>query len=78
MSVSKSVVFETRYFICRKDPPPYQLDAIEWLKDYRHTEPLQDLLRQFRFSETEVRAYREKWAQWLKPKEATARRMRGG
>lgn len=71
MSVAKSFVFET-------EVPDYQRDAVEWLKGYKGTRPLRDLLMRMRFSEEEVRTYRRKWSEWLKPKEDTKeKRARG-
>jgi hypothetical protein len=49
--------------------PPYQQEAIIWLKRFKHTELLQQLLLRFHFSETEIAAYRRCWAHWLKAKE---------
>jgi len=48
--------------------PPYQREAISWLKHFKHTELLQQLLTRFEFSEAEIAAYRNSWADWLKPK----------
>jgi len=56
-----------------KPAPPYQREAITWLKHFKHTELLQQLLSRFEFSEAEIAAYRDRWADWLKPK---ARGMR--
>jgi hypothetical protein len=48
--------------------PSYQQEAITWLKHFEHTELLQQLLSRFEFSEAEIAAYRNCWADWLKPK----------
>lgn len=61
MSVTQSDVYETG------PVPYYQLELIEWLKNFRNTEALCDLVRRHRFSEEEVRTFRDKWATWLKP-----------
>ena len=47
--------------------PHYQQEAITWLKHFRNTELLQQLLSRFEFSEAEIAAYRNCWADWLKP-----------
>lgn len=65
---SKSFVFET-------EVPPYQKEAIEWLRGYRNTDVLQDLLKRLRFSKEEIAAYRISWAVWLKPKEQTRKKI---
>ena len=49
-------------------PPLYQQEAIRWLARFKNTELLQKMLWRFHFSETEVAAYRNYWAAWLKPK----------
>ena len=49
-------------------PPLYQQEAIRWLQHFKHTELLQQLLACFEFSEAEITAYRNCWANWLKPK----------
>jgi len=49
-------------------PPLYQQEAICWLTNFRNTELLQQLLATFKFSEAEIAAYRNCWADWLKPK----------
>lgn len=49
-------------------PPNYQQDAICWLQHFKNTELLQQMLMRFYFSETEIAAYRNRWATWLKPK----------
>jgi hypothetical protein len=51
-----------------QSPPLYQQDAISWLRRFKNTELLQQMLSQFHFSETEISAYRTGWAAWLKPK----------
>jgi hypothetical protein len=48
--------------------PSYQLDLITWLKHFKHTQLLQQLLSRFEFSEAEIAAYRNCWADWLKPR----------
>jgi hypothetical protein len=48
--------------------PPYQQEAISWLKRFKNTELLQQLLARFKFSEAEIAAYRNHWAAWLKRK----------
>jgi hypothetical protein len=48
--------------------PLYQQEAISWLQHFNNTELLQQLLARFRFSEAEIAAYRNRWADWLKPK----------
>jgi hypothetical protein len=50
--------------------PLYQFEAVLWLRCFRHTELLQQLLAKFRFSELEIAAYRNNWAQWLRPNSA--------
>ena len=49
-------------------PPLYQQEAIRWLQHFKNTELLQQLLACFEFSEAEITAYRNRWADWLKPK----------
>lgn len=51
-------------------PPLYQQETIRWLARFKNTELLQQMLRRFHFSETEIAAYRSYWAAWLKPKNA--------
>jgi len=48
--------------------PVYQQEAISWLRHFKNTEPLQQLLWHFQFSEAEIAAYRNRWGYWLKPK----------
>ena len=48
-------------------PPLYQQEAIRWLQHFKHTQLLQQLLACFEFSEAEIAAYRNCWADWLKP-----------
>ena len=48
--------------------PSYQREAIDWLKQYRNTQTLQEMLMRFRFSKEEIALYRKVWATWLKPK----------
>jgi hypothetical protein len=48
-------------------PPPYQLQAIQWLRDFRNTDLLQQMLARFYFTEAEIDAYRKVWVDWLKP-----------
>jgi len=52
----------------RPDFPLYQQEAIRWLQHFKNTELLQQLLACFEFSEAEIAAYRNCWANWLKPK----------
>jgi hypothetical protein len=47
--------------------PLYQQQAIYWLANFRNTELLQQLLARFQFSELEIAAYKNSWADWLKP-----------
>jgi len=47
--------------------PLYQQEAIRWLQHFKNTELLQQLLACFEFSEAEITAYRNCWADWLKP-----------
>ena len=47
-------------------PPLYQQEAIRWLQHFKHTALLQQLLASFEFSEAEIAAYRNCWADWLK------------
>ena len=47
--------------------PFYQQEAITWLKHFKHTDLLQELLSRFEFSEAEIAAYRRSWTDWLKP-----------
>jgi hypothetical protein len=49
--------------------PPYQQETIIWLKQFKNTELLQQLLSRFQFSEGEIAAYKRCWPHWLKPKE---------
>lgn len=51
-------------------PPVYQQAAISWLQHFRNTELLQQMLWRFRFSETEIAAYTNRWADWLKPRDS--------
>jgi hypothetical protein len=51
-----------------QSPPLYQQDAISWLQRFKNTELLQEMLWRFHFPETEISAYRIRWAAWLKPK----------
>jgi hypothetical protein len=48
--------------------PHYQQVAIVWLKRFKNTELLQQMLARFRFSELEIAAYRNNWSEWLRPK----------
>ena len=52
----------------------YQQNAISWPQRFENTEPLQQMLSRFHFSETEISAYRIRWAAWLKPKHQPATR----
>lgn len=49
--------------------PAYQEKAIIWLRRYRNVELLQRLLERFQFSEDEINAYKNCWAEWLKPRQ---------
>ncbi len=44
--------------------------AIAWLKHFKNTELLQQILGQFQFSELEIAAYRSNWSRWLRPNAA--------
>jgi hypothetical protein len=65
-------------FVSETDVPAYQREAVEWLKGYQGTAQLQDLLMRFRFSEEEVKLYRGKWSEWLKPKALTQKKINRG
>jgi hypothetical protein len=58
-------------------PPLHQREAISWLQQFKNTELLQQMLRRFDFSETEVVAYRSRCAVWLKPKKVFSIQQRG-
>ena len=71
MAVSKSLLFET-------EVPAYQRAAVEWLKGYRGTDKICDLLSKVRFTEQEIMLYRQKWEKWLKPKKSAQDKLHRG
>ncbi len=71
MSVAKSFVFET-------EVPDYQREAVEWLRGYRGTRRIRELLLKVKFSEQEIEIYRHRWEKWLKPKTSTLEKLHRG
>ena len=47
--------------------PPYQQVAIDWLKRFRNTELLQQILARFKLSKLGIATNRNNWSQWLRP-----------